>query len=279
MTVIILFLVFAMSILSLVFFGGAAVLSIIAALIAAGLFVVQVFLFKESKIKERLMPAAAVLLLLFCLFIPSRATSYGYYDHLKLFGDYTKLVDGGKSEKAAKKLTELTEKYSEDDELRYMLALDQLNNGNVSGAEETAASFSNKHSVIYYLLMENVISEKYVSSNELSEQLLALFTEAADYYPEWSYAAKTAGGLLFEKGEYERACYYLTNAFSYSEKEDADICFYLGASLCEQGLYEKALPLFNEAIRIGVDEDKQAAIKWYLDKSGWEGSSDEDNAA
>lgn len=254
------------------FFQGAAVLCVTAAVISAALFVFDVFLFKGLAAKKVIMPICAAALLCFCFFIPNRTTDYGFADHLRLYTAFADAVTAGKTEKAAIKQQELTEKYGEDDGIRCMLAINAIAKGNIGSAEEYTDAFSDKGSMEYYLLKEEIMLSKYVTSEELRENVLPLYIEASNAYPEWSYAAKNAGGMLFDNGEYAKASYYLTRALASSEDEDAAAYYYLGACLCEQGEYEKGLALFDRAVGLGVDDDTLTNIAWYVQQSGLEGA-------
>ncbi|MBR1898650.1 MAG: hypothetical protein IJ825_07215 [Oscillospiraceae bacterium] len=259
---------FVLSVCAAVFFDCSWIFCLIAAAVSAVLFIIEVFLFRQSKIKHVLAGLAAVAGLCLCLFIPVRPTAYGLLDHTAMYEKYLDAAYGSKKDKADKALAELTEKYGEDDNTRFIRVCSLVASGDVGEAETVAAAFSNKASPFYLMAQEDIISKKYASAEEIAAQMLPLYLEAADNNPDWDYPAKHAGGLLFDAGEYDRACYYLTRALLYSEDEDPELYFLLGAALCEQDQYEKGLPLLNRAYELGVDDETVGLIAYYVEQSG-----------
>ncbi|MBR3645674.1 MAG: hypothetical protein IKN54_04585, partial [Lachnospiraceae bacterium] len=63
--------------------------------------------------------------------------------------------------------------------------------------------------------------------------------------------------------EYEEACYYMTKAFEEGEKSDGEEAYYLGVALFEQGLYDKAFVMFEQAYNLGVSEEFEGYIAAY----------------
>ena len=268
MTAILCAVIFVMSILSAFVFHCSLLFSLTAAAASAALFVFDVFLFKGAKFKGVFVAVIASVMLGVCIFAPPRATDYGALDRFELYSRYVDLANADKTDKAEKVLSEMTEKYGESDDTRYIKACSLVAEGNVGEAEEVAAAFDNKASPFYLIAEEAIISKKYASDKERSEALLPLYIEASDNNPDWFYPAQNAGGILFDKGEYGRACYYLTRAIMYDDEDDPELYYYLGASLCEQGLYDKGLPLLDTAYEMGIDDEIAAYIAYYVEISG-----------
>ena len=225
MIAVICFTVCVGAVLSALLFQGSWIFCIAAAVVSLAMLVVQCFLFKNSRLKGILMPMLTAALLIGCMFIPSRAADYGYFDHMKQLESLTSYLENEKSDKAAEKRTEIEEKYGEDDSLRYALAVDAIFKGNISDAETIVDSFSSRESAVYYLLWEEIIAAKYASNEELVKNLEPLYIEAADKYPEWEYMNKNAGCFLFDEREYAKACYYLTNAYVYADEPDGEVMY------------------------------------------------------
>lgn len=267
-------IIFAAAVISAVFFQCSLIMCVIAAASAALLFAVEVFLFKGAAFKRVVMPIGAAALICLCLMIPNRPTHYGYYDHAKMFAAYADAVNSGKAEKAETRKNEMVEKYGEDDGVRFVMAADAISKGNIGTAEQIVNSFSDKKSQEYYILQEEIITAKYVTADDLRDNLCPLYIEAADTFPEWTYVSKNAGGMLFDSGEYNKSAYYLTRALISSEEDDPMIYYYLGASLCEQGYYDKGLTMLDKALELGVDDEFKGYISWYAHQSGMEGAGD-----
>ncbi len=275
MTAVLCVIMFVISVLSAFLFNCSLLFSIAAALISAALFVVEVFLFKESKVKSAVIFIAVLFGICVCVYAPPRPTDHGVLDHAKIFEKYISAVASGKQDKTEEALTEITEKYGEDDYTRYIHIGSLVESGNISKAEELVSGFSNKHGQLYLMAWEEIINKKYVSEKEVGEALLPLFIDAADYDPDWWYPAKNAGGLLYDRGEYSKAEYYLTRALTCAKEDDPELLYYLGATLCEQELYEKGIPLLNEAYDLGISEDYYGNIAYYVSRSGMGGNADD----
>ncbi|MBQ1546177.1 MAG: tetratricopeptide repeat protein [Clostridia bacterium] len=263
MTAVICVAVFIGAVLSAVVFHGSLLFSIIAAVLAAAVFVGDRLLYNGT-LAKRLMPLAAAVIACGCLFIPSDTSDYGYRDYRKMMDSYTDALGAEKYEKALERKLALEEKYGEDDEMRFISAMDASYAGRVGEAELVRESFSDKQNPQYYVLTEVLTLQKYVSDDEITSELLSVWTEAADMYPDWVYANKAAGGLLLAENEYEKAIYYLTRALTEDNDDDSQIYYYLGAALVKNGQYEDGLKLLNHAYESGVDEEQTSELLWYI---------------
>ncbi len=244
---------------------------IFVAVISGILCIVRFFFFRKSKIKKILVPVLAFALLWFCVYIPQSPTEYGTDNYLQTFDRYVKAVEAGKDSQAEKLREELGEKYGETDDVRFMQAAAALDKGEIEEAEALSSSFENKKTMYYYMLQEEIIRGKYKENpDERSQQLLLIYLEAAEAFPEWDYVLKNAGGILFDYGRYEEASYYLTAAYTYEEEPDGETIYYLGASLIELGMVDRGLYLLNEALTCDIDDTMKSHILWYAEKAGWE---------
>ena len=180
-----------------------------------------------------------------------------------------------KTDRSGKALDALTEKYGEDDNTRYIRICQLVASGDIGTAEEVVSHFSNKASPFYLMAQEDIMTQKYGSAEALGENLIDLYIQSSNDNPDWGYPAKHAGGLLFDRGEYDKAAYYLTRAMLYGTEEDPEVYYYLGAALCEQEHYEKGLPLLNRAYELGADEALLCGIASYVERSGMGEKTDE----
>ncbi len=260
--------IFVISLISLIFFNCSILFSIISAVVSATLFVVEVFMFKGSKLKNIIVYLVLAIGLCICIYAPTRPTQYGSLDQTKMYQQYFDAATQNKSDKANKLYAEFVEKYGENDDVRYIQACSAIEKGNLGEAEEITESFSNKASPFYLMAKEAIILKKYASSEARTEALLPLYINASDNNIDWEYPARHAGGLLFDKGEYAKACYYLSRALTYSEEDDPYLYYYMGAALCEQDLYDKGLPMLDRAYQLGIDESMNGYIAYYVQRSG-----------
>ena len=263
--------IFVISLLAAFVFRCSMVFSLAAAAVSAALFACEIFLFRDGKhkrLRSTLVCLAAIAGLCLCIYTPPRPTAYGMLDHTALYKNYLSAFMNGKKDKAEKSLSEIAEKYGEDDDTRLMRVCTLVTSGDLAQAEEIANGFKNKANPDYLLSWETILEQKYASAGEIYENLMPYYIKAADEHPDWAYPAKQAGGLFYDRGEYDKAAYYLTRAMLYSEEDDAEVYYYLGATLCEQENYEKGLPLLNRAYELGVDDHLLGCIKYYVEQSG-----------
>ncbi|MBR4199817.1 MAG: hypothetical protein IKQ91_00890 [Oscillospiraceae bacterium] len=267
--------IFVMSVCAAVFFDTSLLFSGTAALVSAALFTVEVFLFKGSRLKSVLVFLAAAAGLCVCIYAPNRATDYGLLDHIEMYSEYVDAAADEKKEKSTKALDALIEKYGEDDNSRYIKICQLAASGDIGSAEEVVSHFSNKASPFYLSAQEIIMTQKYESAETLGEHLIDLYIQSSDDNPDWGYPAKHAGGLLFDRGKYDKAAYYLTRAMLYGTEDDPEVYYYLGAALCEQDNYEKGLPLLNKAYELGADDALLGGIAYYVERSGMGEKTDE----
>lgn len=278
MTVVICIAVIIAALLSMTFFHCNAFFCLVAAAAAAVICVLK-FLFKKFKLIGAVLSLSAFVLVICCCYIPSAKTSYGFYDYTAKYGAYLKALDTAKDEKIEKAYTELSEKYGETDEMRYMEALKYIAKGETEEAESVAGSFENKSDMKYFLLRESLVAAKYSGREDADEdyirELRYVYESALDVYPDWFYPNKKMGIILFRNSEFAKADFYLTKAIAYAPEPDGEMYFFLGASLAERGLYEKSYECFDKALNYELDEKYEKNIAAYLQKSGWEASENE----
>ena len=214
--------IFVISILAAAVFRCSLLFSAAAAVVSAVLLAAEVFLFKKGKLrklKNVLVFLVAVAGLCVCIYTPIRPTAYGQLDHTELYVNYLDSLLDNKKDKAQKTLDEIIEKYGENDDTRYMRVCALVDDGKLGEAEDVANRFHNSADPYYLLSWETIMMEKYPSQEELYNNLFPLYVKAADDNPDWCYPAKQAGGMYYDRGEYDKAEYYLTRAMIYSEEE------------------------------------------------------------
>ena len=267
MTAVLLLVICICCIIAAVSFQCSFVLCIIGAAASALMFAVHMFLFKNSRLKKVLMPILCFVLLCFCMLIPISPTKYGYYDYAKLLEGFANAQLSDKSDRSQEKLDEITTRYGETDDLRYILALKALERSKLDEAESIADSFSDKSSENYYTIKEKIIIAKHEFSDDLGKMLIDLYEDAVENNPEWTHALKSLGALLMDDEQYEKATYYLLKAYETAEDPDGELSYYLGVALIEQGKFSEGFSLFEQAMDIGVDEDIQSNIAWYIQQA------------
>ncbi len=266
MTAIICIAFFICCILGLLMFGCTPFLCIIGAAASAAIFAFDVLLFKEAKFKKLLTPVLVCALSVLCLLIPISPTGYGYYDYRDLLESFGSAAVSDKSDKTQKKLDELSGRYGETDDTLYILALKALERSAPDEAQEIAGRFSDKTSEEYYTVMEQAITQKHEFSDDLVQLLTELYEAEVHDAPNRLHANKSLGMLLLDSKEYEKATYYLLKAYELSEEPSGELSYFLGVALMEQGKESEALPLFEQAVELGVDEEYLSDIAWYAEQ-------------
>lgn len=267
MTAIISVVMLICCLLGLLLFGCSPLLCIIGMAAAAALFVFDMFLFKQAKFKKIVTSILAFALCALCLIIPISPTGYGWYDYSGMLESFGSAELSDKGDKAQKKLEQLKERYGETDDTLYVLALKAIERSAPDEAEAFANSFSDKTSENYYTVMEMVISTKHEFSDDLTDQLIELYEDAAEDNPDWQHANKSLGMLLLDKKEYEKATYYLLKSYEQAQEPDGELAYYLGVALMEQGRATEGLALFDQAVDLGVDDSSLADIAWYVEQA------------
>ncbi|MBQ1371573.1 MAG: hypothetical protein IIY70_01455 [Oscillospiraceae bacterium] len=260
----------AMALLSTASFGGASDLSLLAAGAAAGIAVFDLLLGRKGKLFRGISVLLCLGLLVFCYYIPSAPSAYGYYDYLEKSEAYLTAILQEDSEKAETLRTEISGQYGQSDDVQYATALAALARGDLDEVERVLDSFRNRSSMNYYLLKEELIVNRVEDNEEMIRQLRQLYIEAAENNPGWVYALQNAGGLLYDAGEYSRAAYYLTNAIACADDPDAETLYFLGACLMEQGEVETGVYYFNQAVAAGADQEILRSIARYAKQAGIE---------
>ncbi len=251
------------AVLAAFLFGCDMVMCLLAAAIAAAICLCRLFVFKKSKLMDFLGGVLSIGLVAFCTTVPAAHTSYGYYDYLDMAERYTDAVLEDDTDKAEELRAGIAEKYRETDDMRYITGLAMIARGDVSGASGVLNSFDDRKSEMYYSLGESVIAAECDNAEDFSSRVMSLYREAAEMYPEWSYVLKRLGGLYYDRGEYEKACYYLLCAYKYAPEPDGETLYFLGASLMEEGQYEQGLAVLEQAREYDVSAEIESGIRYY----------------
>lgn len=263
--ILILFVMFILfSILNMVVFHGSVLMSVLTILFSIGGIALRVGSFKLPKKAVTAMVIACVLFgaLTLCG-AGSRKQSGGIRNYEDRLFSVQELLMDGKLDRAVQELTELEALYGSDDNTHILWALENLIKENLEEAYAQMSRVSDKQSQLYYAVMERIYIKD--SSEASVEQIYALYIEAAKQWPDWTHMQKYAGIAYFEQNNYSGAQYYLSRAFSQDETDDR-VAFYLGAVAYYQGEHEQSRQYFNEAIKLGADDDTCAEIIWYVEQ-------------
>lgn len=171
------------------------------------------------------------------------------------------LLEDGKLDKAVAALTELEELYGSDDNTQVLWAMENLVKKNYEKAYEAMYQVQDKTSQIYYAVMEQICIAD--PSAESVETIYEMYIEAAEQWPYWTHMQKYAGISLFEQNDYAQAKYYLLRAYQQDET-DFRVAYYLGAVAFYQNDADECRSYFNEALKLGADDETKGNIVWYV---------------
>ena len=265
---------FVTAVLAAFVFHSALLPCLVMAVLAAALAAADIFVFRKKPKLKSAGIAGCIVILCGCLAIPAAPTAYGADDYTKMFEAYAGLMIKDKYEKAAPYREALVEKYGMTDEIRFWEGSAAIVRKDVNAAEQYADEFDDKTRYDYFSLMESVYTLRYPDLTDRREALRDLYEDAVYYHPDWGYALKTYGVLLFYDKEYDRARSYLVAASDHLSEEDGEIVYFLGASFIEQGDMEKGLELMAEAYSYDLSEDFKKAILAYGAKATNGGADD-----
>ncbi len=106
----------------------------------------------------------------------------------------------------------------------------------------------------------NFIAYTYAEKKQKLDQAEILAHKALLLNPASSYFLDTLGWVLFQKGDTEKALFYLKKAFSYNQK-DSSIANHLGEIYYRLKNFEKYEYFFKKALELETDEKKRSQIK------------------
>ena len=260
----------AAALLSALAFGGDTALSLLAAGAAVGIALLDFFLGRKKAWARCVLAVLGAGLLCFCFYIPTRASDYGYEDYLAKSADYMGALVREDAQGAEALRAEIVEKYGDSDDLRFLAANAALAAEDLEEAARITDSFQDQHSKICYVLREQLLLLREMDAGTKKDQLLELYLNAAADNPGWVYVLQNAGGMLFDRGRYAEASYYLLNALACGDGTDPVTLYYMGACLMEQGEYQKGLYYFRQAVDAGAEDEIIRGIAWYAEKAGIE---------
>lgn len=173
------------------------------------------------------------------------------------------LAEAGNTDRAMEILAGLEEEYGTDDKIRLIYTEIYVQEDDQQKALSSIEKCADRTTEEYYVLKEKV----YMMSDEeeRAEKLYELYVSAAEDQPFWEYAQRMAGIARFEQNNLVSAEYYLLRAKKLDE-ENPQTLYYLGAVKFKQKEYETGESYFNEALRLGADEEIQSYILWYLEQ-------------
>ena len=249
-------------------FHSAMIPCLLAALVSAGLGAAELLVFRKNPKLRAAGILGCIMLAGVSVLTPAAATDFGVNDFSDKYSDYAALMLRDQYEKAEPLRQEVEEKYGMTDGIRYMEGMAAIAAEDVNKAEEYANSFTDKTDLSYFTLQEEVCRLRYPDKDDRAKALHSLYQDAVKCHPDWSYALKQLGILLFYEKSYDSARYYLISASENKDEEDGEILYYLGASFIEQGDNEKGLQLLYEADSYDLDETYKQGILWYANQAG-----------
>ena len=159
----------------------------------------------------------------------------------------------------------ITEVYGSSDNTVTLEVMAYLAEGSYEDALGAVNRYSNRSSIDYYVLLESIYIIQGAQENETN--LSRLYTDAANQYPNWTYAQQMAGLAYISRSEFSKAEYHLLRAYE-QEPADYKTPYYLGVICYEQKRMDEALVFLQEAMDREPDEEIQSYIAWYIQEIG-----------
>ena len=264
--ILILFVIFILfSILNMVIFHGSVLMGVLTILFSIGGIVLRVGKFGLPKKAVTAAVIGCVLLgiLTLCGAGLRKQSGNSIRDYEDRLYTVQKLLMDGKLDKAVQELKTLEKQYGTDDNTQVLWALENLVKENFEEAYVYMNQVSDKQSQLYYAVMERICIQD--PSDKSVGRIYEIYLEAAKQWPDWTHMQKYAGITYFEQNNYSGAQYYLSRAFA-QDSTDYRVAYYLGAVAYYQGSVEQCRQYFNEAIKLGADDDTCAEILWYMEQ-------------
>ena len=264
MCVTVLLLLAVIAIIGMTVFHYSVVLSLIVCLVSVGLTVLKLLLLKKAPkaVSGIIMWIGIIACMgLFWLMKPS-AVSAHFDDYTKQIIKAEKMVSSD-TDKASDYIDKLEEKYGETDSILGLRAGVAMFDEDYEEANEYLDRISDKNTMEYYRRREMLYL--FDTENDTTMQLYSLYADGAKKFPEWGYMQRMNGISRFEQGHYKEAKYYLLSALEI-DNQDAVAFYYLGAASCETGDYDDSVGYFKRALQLGVSEEMQSWIAWYLER-------------
>ena len=248
--------------LGMLVFGCSKVLCIIGMLLAGGSFAMRLLFSKRIPGKKLSIISAvgfaAVLIVSFMTGM--NMTEGGLLRFDRQVAEIRSLIQKDKLEQAREEIMSLKKYYGDSDNVYILEAMAFIAESRYDDAIASLGNYSGKESAEYYSMMESVYLTE--ANPQQAENLRRLYFEAAKIYPEWTYMQKRAGMARLDSEEYAMAEYLLLRAYE-QEPDDYETAYCLGTACYGQKRMEEALEFFDEAVRLGADDEMLGHIAWY----------------
>jgi len=256
---ILLVVFFAASVLNLTLFGGAVFWSILAALLSLGLLGFRLLF--AAKIKPALIRpisligvAALVAVGFWCGLRPAEGGFVGFESGV---AEVERYLAQDEAFKAGEAWEELRELYGNNDTVRLLEARIAMEKKEYDTAVRAMDALSDRRQEPYYATVGQirVLQKNY-------DQALAVYIEGAKTWPLWSDMQLIAGVQASDNKQYQVAEYFLLRAAEQMPRNPVPL-YHLGVARFEQGYAEEADVYFNEALSLGLDEERTGYVAWY----------------
>lgn len=251
-----------LAVLKMLLFDAAKMPMIVTILICAAGLIVFIFQNKMPKAAAGILQAVTVILTCICLVFTGESSS------ASVFALYNKSLEGaeeylkeGELDQAVKVLEAMEEKYGMDDNMVFLRTIELLEKEDYENAYAEVERMQDKKSVYYYAAKEQIFIQD--PSKESVENIYRMYQEAADVWSDWTYMQLMNGVALFEQGDYKSALYYLEQAKK-QEETNSRTLYYLGAVNYYLNDFDTSIAYFEKALEIGLDEEFENDIIWYV---------------
>ena len=250
---------FVAAVLNLTLFGGAVFWSLLAALLSLGLLGLRLLF--ASKVKPALIRPVTLLgvavLVAVGFWCGLRPTEGGFVAFESEVTGIERYLAQGEAFKAGEAWTELQELYGNNDTVRLLEARIAIEKKDYDAAIRAMDSLSDRRQEPYYATVGQI---RLLQKNY--DQAQAVYVEGAKTWPLWSDMQLLAGVQASDNKQYQVAEYFLLRAAEQMPRNPIPL-YHLGVTRYEQGYEEDADVYFNEALSLGLDEERVGYVAWY----------------
>lgn len=203
----------------------------------------------------------ACILIAAAVLVPAGKPASVIRGYTEILEEAEKAIQDGKYEQAQLLIQQVEEVYGPDDTTIYLTAARLVGQNEYGEALAVIEQLTDTESRMYYSLKEQIYMQEDPDAH--ITELCALYIEAAQKQPDWTYAKKRAGIAQMQQKNYAGAVYYLEEAVLQDSK-DAESYYYLGAAHYYQNDYETAKSCFVKALECDLPEMHASDLLWYL---------------
>lgn len=208
---------------------------------------------KGRKASVLLIPVCGVL----CLAAGNERRTGGMEEYGRKITDAAAQIEKQNMDEGKALLDELDREYGITDMSCYARAEIYLFLEQYKEALNCMKSVEYQSSVQWYETMERILGLE--GTEESRNRLEELYLSGAEELPDNGHLQYMAGLVLLERNSYRSAAFYLNRAAMLQEA-GGNPYYYMGLICLEQGDREKASACFQEAVRLGVDQEKEKRI-------------------